>query len=182
MLFDLIDTQQMSQDGLLLLADINSNSSNTFKKIYLKIFISFWLWESGKSSKVWLPVNYLFNKIPHIQALPFYLHTYFFFYTFINRASHFKNLYTIGTNNKCSVEGTTKQDHMYLHTHTHTHTHSHAHSWSAKGISAVTAGQRGGNLFIKAAFFTLCHMGQQSKLESRHLTHKPNLYSCFDSS
>lgn len=64
---------------------------------------------------------------------------------------------------------------MYIHTHIHTHAHSQAHSWSAEGISAVTAGQREGNLFIKAAFFTFCLMGQQSKLESQHLTYKLNL-------
>ncbi len=54
MLFDPIDTQQLSQDSLILLFDITSDNTKYIKKVCPKAFISFW--ESGKNSKI--PQNY----------------------------------------------------------------------------------------------------------------------------
>ncbi len=67
-LFDPINAQQLSQDSLILLFDITSDYTKYIKKVCPKAFISFWLWESGKNTKI--PQNYciyyLFNQITHI--------------------------------------------------------------------------------------------------------------------
>lgn len=46
MLFDSTDTQQLSQESLILLFAITSDRTKYIKKVHLKASISFWLRES----------------------------------------------------------------------------------------------------------------------------------------
>ncbi len=69
MLFDLIDTQQLCQDSLILLFDKTSDYTKYIKNVCPNTFISFWLCESQRSSKIpqnTVSLNYLFNQITHI--------------------------------------------------------------------------------------------------------------------
>ena len=57
MLFDPIDTKQLSQDSLMLLLDITSDLTKYIKKkVCPKAYISLWLQESGTNCKI--PQNY----------------------------------------------------------------------------------------------------------------------------
>ena len=52
LLFDPIDTLKLSQGSLILLFGITSDYTQWLKKVCLKAFISFIVWESGKNIKI----------------------------------------------------------------------------------------------------------------------------------
>ncbi len=60
-LFDPIDTQQLSQDSLILRFDRTSDYTKYIKKVCPKAFISFWLWENGKNSEI--TQNYCISEL-----------------------------------------------------------------------------------------------------------------------